>query len=292
MTATPIRVLIADDQALVRSGLALVIGSEPDMQVAGEAADGREALARCRELQPDIALLDIRMPGLDGLEVARRLIRDPADDPIAMLTTFDLDSYLYEALKIGVSGFFLKDDPPEQIIAGIRAVVAGAALLSPSLTQRVVALYVRGPAPDAVATELEQLTAREREVLCLIARGLSNTEIADELVLAETTVKTHIGHIFGKLGLRDRAQAGRTGLREGAHQPRPTHLTHDALPHVCQHRQRPFAPAYRAEPALIPRRRASVGLTRAGTGSVPCPTAGGARPRSGWSRRRCSGSGH
>lgn len=207
MNATPIRVLIADDQALVRSGLALVIGSEPDMQVAGEAADGREALARCRELQPDIALLDIRMPGLDGLEVARRLIRDQPAIHIAMLTTFDLDSYLYEALKIGVSGFFLKDDPPEQITAGIRAVVAGAALLSPSLTQRVVARYVRGPAPDAVATELKQLTARELQVLCLIARGLSNTEIADELLLAETTVKTHIGHIFGKLGLRDRAQA-------------------------------------------------------------------------------------
>ncbi|HEV2059343.1 MAG TPA: response regulator transcription factor [Solirubrobacteraceae bacterium] len=207
MTATAIRVLIADDQALVRSGLALVIGSEPDMQVAGEAADGREALARCRQLQPDIALLDIRMPGLDGLEVARRLIRDQPAIRIAMLTTFDLDSYLYEALKIGVSGFFLKDDPPEQITAGIRAVVVGAALLSPSLTQRVVARYVRGPAPDAVATELEQLTARELQVLCLIARGLNNTEIARELLLAETTVKTHIGHIFGKLGLRDRAQA-------------------------------------------------------------------------------------
>ncbi len=207
MTAAPIRVLIADDQALVRSGLALVLGTEPDMQVAGEAADGREALARCRQLQPDIALLDIRMPGLDGLEVARRLIRDQPAIRIAMLTTFDLDSYLYEALKIGVSGFFLKDDPPEQITAGIRAVVAGAALLSPSLTQRVVSRYVRCPAPDAVATELEQLTARELDVLSLIARGLTNTEIASQLVLAETTVKTHIGHIFGKLGLRDRAQA-------------------------------------------------------------------------------------
>ncbi|MDP8910382.1 MAG: response regulator transcription factor [Chloroflexota bacterium] len=207
MTAAAIRVLIADDQALVRSGLALVIGTEFDMQVAGEAADGREALARCRELQPDIALLDIRMPGLDGLEVARRLIRDQPAIRIAMLTTFDLDSYLYEALKIGVSGFFLKDDPPEQLTAGIRAVVAGAALLSPSLTQRVVARYVRGPAPDSVGSQLTQLTAREVEVLRLIARGLSNSEIANQLVLAETTVKTHVGHIFGKLRLRDRAQA-------------------------------------------------------------------------------------
>ena len=207
MSDEPIRVLIADDQALVRSGLALVIGAEPGMEVAGEAADGREALARCSELQPDVALLDIRMPGLDGLEVARRLIRDHPQIRVAMLTTFDLDSYLYEALRIGVSGFFLKDDPPEQIVAGIRAAVAGAALLAPSLTQRVVARYVRGPAPGSVAPALEELTAREREVLAFIARGLSNSEIAEQLVVGEATVKTHVSHIFRKLDLRDRAQA-------------------------------------------------------------------------------------
>jgi len=207
MSSQPIRVLIADDQALVRSGLALIIGAEPDMEVAGEAADGRETLARCRELQPDIALLDIRMPRLDGLEVARRVLRDQPAIRVAMLTTFDLDSYLYEALKIGVSGFFLKDDPPEQIVAGIRAVIAGVALLAPSLTQRVVASYVRGPPPGASAPVLEELTKREREVLDLLARGLSNAEIAQRLVLGEATVKTHVSAIFGKLGLRDRAQA-------------------------------------------------------------------------------------
>ncbi len=207
MSAAPIRILIADDQALVRSGLALVIDTEPGMQVAGQAADGPEALEHCRRLRPDIALLDIRMPGLDGLEVARRVMRDQPAIRIAMLTTFDLDSYLYEALKIGVSGFFLKDDPPEQIITGIRAIVAGAALLALALTQRVVARYVRGPAPDSVAAQLTQLTAREVEVLRLIARGRSNSEIANQLFLAETTIKTHVGHIFGKLGLRDRAQA-------------------------------------------------------------------------------------
>ncbi|MEY2516408.1 MAG: hypothetical protein QOJ89_3766 [bacterium] len=219
MNAAAIRVLIADDQALMRSGLALVIRGEPGMEVVGEAADGREALARCRELQPDVALLDIRMPGLDGLEVARRLVRDQPAIRVAMLTTFDLDSYLYEALKIGVSGFFLKDDPPEQIIAGIRAAVAGAALLAPSLTQRVVARYVQGPEPGTIAPALQQLTARELEVLALIARGLSNAEIAERLILGETTIKTHIGHIFAKLGLRDRAQAVVFAYEKGLVQP-------------------------------------------------------------------------
>jgi DNA-binding NarL/FixJ family response regulator len=203
----PIRILIADDQALVRSGLALVIEAEADMEVAGEAADGREAIARCREVQPDIALLDIRMPGLDGLEVARRVIAQHPAVRVVMLTTFDLDSYLYEALKIGVSGFLLKDDPPEQIVAAIRAVVAGAELLAPSLTRRVVEAYVRGPAPGSVAPGLAELTVRERDVLGLVARGLSNTEIAERLIVGEATVKTHVGSIFRKLGLRDRTQA-------------------------------------------------------------------------------------
>lgn len=147
------------------------------------------------------------MPGLDGLEVARRLVREHPAIRVAMLTTFDLDSYLYEALRIGVSGFFLKDDPPEQIVAGIRAAIAGAALLAPSLTQRVVAHYVRGPAPGSVAPALEELTARERDVLCLLSRGLSNSEIAERLILGEATVKTHVSNIFRKLDIRDRAQA-------------------------------------------------------------------------------------
>jgi DNA-binding NarL/FixJ family response regulator len=206
MTAR-LRVLIADDQALVRSGLTLVIEAQPDMEVAGEAKDGREALAQCRRLAPDVALLDVRMPGLDGLEVARRLVRDQPATRVVMLTTFDLDSYLYEALKIGVSGFFLKDDPPEQLTAGIRAVVTGAALLAPSLTHRVVESYVRAPPRGVVAPELEELTAREREVLGLIALGLSNGEIAERLVIGEATVKTHVSRVLAKLGLRDRAQA-------------------------------------------------------------------------------------
>jgi DNA-binding NarL/FixJ family response regulator len=202
-----IRILLADDQALVRSGLALVIQAEPDMEVAGEAEDGHNALAQCRAQQPDIALLDVRMPGLDGLEVARTVVRAWPAIRVVMLTTFDLDSYLYEALKIGVSGFFLKADPPEQIVAGIRAVVAGAELLAPALTRRVVEEYVRGPAPGTVAPELAELTDREREVLALLARGLSNTEIASRLIVGEATVKTHVSSVFRKLGLRDRAQA-------------------------------------------------------------------------------------
>jgi DNA-binding NarL/FixJ family response regulator len=216
----PLRVLIADDQALVRSGLRVIIEAQPDMEVAGEAVDGRDALAQCRQLTPDVAVLDVRMPGLDGLEVARRLVRGhPATRVIIMLTTFDLDSYLYEALKIGVSGFFLKDDTPEQLTAGIRAVASGAALLAPSLTKRVVESYVRAPPRGVVAPALEELTAREREVLSLIARGLSNGEIADHLIIGEATVKTHVSRILSKLGLRDRAQAVVSAYENGLVRP-------------------------------------------------------------------------
>jgi DNA-binding NarL/FixJ family response regulator len=170
------------------------------------------------------------MPELDGLEVARRVLRHHARTRVILLTTFDLDSYLYEALKIGVSGFFLKADPPEQLAAGIRSVVAGASLFSPALTRRVVESYVRGPDPGSAPAELDELTPREAEVLTLIAHGLSNTEIADQLVVGEATVKTHVGRIFSKLDLRDRAQAVvlayETGLvRPGASPPRarPNH---------------------------------------------------------------------
>src|SRR5262249_16953915 len=156
----------------------LLVGAQPDMEVVAEADDGPGAIAACREHDPDIVLLDIRMPGIDGLEVARRLIRDEPGMRVVMLTTFDLDSYLYERLRIGVSGFFPKDDPPEQLTAGIRAVVTGSSLFSPALTRRVVESYVRGPAPGADAPELEELTAREREILTLLARGMTNAEIA------------------------------------------------------------------------------------------------------------------
>jgi DNA-binding NarL/FixJ family response regulator len=215
----PLRVFIADDQALVRSGLGLIVEAQPDMELAGEAEDGRDALAQCRRLVPDIAVLDVRMPGLDGLEVARRLVRDQPATRVIMLTTFDLDSYLYEALKIGVSGFFLKDDPPEQLTAGIRAVASGAALLAPSLTTRVVESYVRAPPRGVVAPALAELTPREREVLGLIARGLSNAEIADQLVIGEATVKTHVSRILSKLGLRDRAQAVVSAYETGLVRP-------------------------------------------------------------------------
>jgi DNA-binding NarL/FixJ family response regulator len=177
------------------------------MTVAAEAGDGLEALALCRSEAPDVALLDIRMPKLDGLEVARRLLAQPDPIRIVMLTTFDLESYLYEALKLGVSGFFLKDDPAEQLIAGIRAVVAGASLLAPALTRRIVEAYVRAPAPGAVDERLAPLTPREREVLELVAEGLTNAEIAARLVVGEATVKTHVGSILTKLDLRDRTQA-------------------------------------------------------------------------------------
>jgi DNA-binding NarL/FixJ family response regulator len=202
-----IRVLLADDQALMRHGLRLVLSAQPDISVVAEAADGYEALALCRREAPDVALLDIRMPKLDGLEVARRLLAAPEPVRVVMLTTFDLDSYLYEALELGVSGFFLKDAPPEQLVAGIRAVVAGASLLAPSLTRRVVEAYVSRPAPGTVDDRLAPLTPREREVLALIARGLANAEIAERLVVADATVKTHVGNVLGKLGLRDRTQA-------------------------------------------------------------------------------------
>jgi DNA-binding NarL/FixJ family response regulator len=213
-----IRVLIADDQALMRRGLALVLEAQPDMTVT-EAADGHEALALCRRERPDVALLDIRMPKLDGLEVARRLLTEAQPVRVVMLTTFDLDSYLYEALKLGVSGFFLKDDPPEQLVAGIRAVVAGASLLAPSLTRRVVEAYVQRPAPGAVADELAPLTPREREVLGLLAQGLTNAEIAGRLVLGEATVKSHVGSILTKLRLRDRTQAVIAAYESGLVRP-------------------------------------------------------------------------
>jgi DNA-binding NarL/FixJ family response regulator len=203
----PIRVLIADDQELVRRGLAMVIEAQSDMTVVAEAANGHDAVERCHELPVDLALLDVRMPALDGLEAARMIIREHPKTRVVMLTTFDLDSYLYEALKIGVSGFFLKADPPEQLVAGIRAVVTGAALLAPSLTKRVVETYVRGPAPGSLPPELDPLSEREREVLGLVARGNTNSEIAATLIVGESTIKTHVSSIFSKLGLRDRTQA-------------------------------------------------------------------------------------
>jgi DNA-binding NarL/FixJ family response regulator len=202
-------VLIADDQALVRAGFRLILEAETDLEVVGEAADGYEAVAAAQRLLPDVVLMDVRMPGLDGIEATRRLVDGKCSAKILMLTTFDMDEYVYESLRAGASGFLLKDVPPEQLVTGIRAIASGEALLASSVTRRMIEEFVRRP-PNAARSappELERLTAREREVLVLMARGMSNAELAKEFVVSEATVKTHVAHVLAKLGLRDRVQA-------------------------------------------------------------------------------------
>ena len=201
-----IRVLIADDQSMVRAGFRMLLSDEEDIEVVGEAKDGLEAVAKAGRLDPTVVLMDIRMPELDGLEATRRIIAVNDAARILILTTFGLDEYVYEALKAGASGFVLKDDPPEQLIAAVRTVAEGNALLSPLITRRVIKQFVRIPRP-APPKELNDLTEREQEILRLIAGGLSNAEIGEQLYIGENTVKTHVTHIFQKLGLRDRVQA-------------------------------------------------------------------------------------
>ena len=213
-----IRVLVADDQSMVRAGFRRLLSSEEGIDVVAEAGNGQEAIEKAARFHPTVILMDIRMPELDGLEATRRILAADPAARVLMLTTFDLDEYVYEALTAGASGFVLKDDPAEQLIAAVRTVAAGDALLSPAVTKRVIKQFVRVPRPEP-PRELHELTAREREILRLIAGGLSNAEIGAQLYISETTVKTHVTHIFQKLGLRDRVQAVvlayQTGLFEG-----------------------------------------------------------------------------
>jgi DNA-binding NarL/FixJ family response regulator len=201
-----IRVLVADDQSMVRAGFRMLLAGEEDIEVVAEASNGLEAVDKAARFDPAVILMDIRMPELDGLQATRRIIAADGDARILVLTTFDLDEYVYEALRAGASGFVLKDDSPEQLIGAIRTVAGGDALLSPTITKRVIQKFARMPRP-APPKELDQLSEREREVFRLMARGLSNGEIASELYISETTVKTHVTHILQKLNLRDRVQA-------------------------------------------------------------------------------------
>jgi DNA-binding NarL/FixJ family response regulator len=214
------RVLIADDQELVRTGLRMIVDAEDDLAVAGEAVDGVEAVELARELEPDVVLMDIRMPRMDGLEATRRLLADAGDRPlrVLVLTTFDRNEYVYDTLCAGASGFLLKDMPSAQLVAGIRAVARGEALLAPDITRRLIEEFTRdrhAPPPRG----FDELTPRELEVFRLVARGLSNAEIASELIVGEATVKTHVAHVLSKLGLRDRVQAVVVAYETGVVRP-------------------------------------------------------------------------
>jgi DNA-binding NarL/FixJ family response regulator len=215
-----IRVLIADDQPLVRDGLAAIIGADPELEVVGEATNGRQAVRLVQQLQPDVVLMDVRMPELDGIEATRAIVRGAsASVRILVLTTYDVDAYVYEALRAGASGFLLKDAPRHQLLSGIRAVAAGDTLLAPAVTRRLVEQHLRRPAATETDAILAELTQREREILELVGRGLSNAEIAERLTLGESTVKTHVGRVFSKLSLRDRAQAVVLSYESGLIEP-------------------------------------------------------------------------
>jgi DNA-binding NarL/FixJ family response regulator len=204
-----IRVLVVDDQQLVRTGFRMILSAQEDLEVVGDAASGAEALVLTEERHPDVILMDIRMPGMDGLEATRRILADHPDGEvkIVILTTFDLDEYVYAALVLGATGFLLKDVPPDQLVAGVRMAHAGDALLAPSVTQRLIAEFTRRTSPSPRHLEIGRLSPREREVLRLVASGLSNSEVAEELVVGQSTVKTHVARVLDKLGVRDRVQA-------------------------------------------------------------------------------------
>jgi DNA-binding NarL/FixJ family response regulator len=214
-----IRVLIADDQELVRTGFRVILNAEPDLDVVGEAGDGRAAIDAVESLGPDVVLMDIRMPNLDGIEATRRIAARRTAPRILILTTFDLDEYVYEALRAGASGFLLKDAGADELIHAVRVVAAGEALLAPSITRRLIEDYARRPPQAEQPAALADLTPRELEVLRFLARGLSNADIAGELVLGDATVKTHVARIFAKLDLHDRAQAVVLAYESGLVQP-------------------------------------------------------------------------
>jgi DNA-binding NarL/FixJ family response regulator len=231
----PIRVLIADDQALVRGSFHVLVDTTPGLTTVGEAGTGAEAVALARTTRPDVILMDIRMPEMDGIEATRRICSMPAPGPrVLVLTTFDLDEYVYAALRAGASGFLLKDAPPADLLAGIRVVAAGEGLLAPAVTRRLIAEFARRTPPARpLAGGLDKVTGREREVLTLIARGLSNPEIAEHLHLSPATVKTHIGHLLAKLDARDRAQLVIVAYESGVVTPASRKEENEA-----KHRQR------------------------------------------------------
>ena len=213
-----IRVLIADDQSLVRTGFRLILGGEPGIEVVGEACDGAEAIALAGALAPDVVLMDVRMPDVDGIEATRRVVVDETSPRVLVLTTFDLDDIVYDALRAGASGFLLKDAPEERLLAAIQVVAEGGSLFAPSVTRRLIEEFSRR-APPKAPQALEVLTARELEVLRLLAQGLSNAEIAERLVVSDHTVKTHVARILQKLGLRDRTQAVVLAYESGVVRP-------------------------------------------------------------------------
>jgi DNA-binding NarL/FixJ family response regulator len=214
-----VRVLIADDQALVRAGFRRLLELEDGIDVVGEAGDGLEAIEQATLWSPDVVLMDIRMPKLDGIAATRRLADGPKGPRVLILTTFDLDEYVFDALKAGASGFLLKDSPPDQLVAAVEVVAGGEALLSPGVTRRLIEEFARRPTPRGLPPEFEELTGRELEVLRLLAAGLTNAEIARRLVLGESTVKTHVGNVLTKLRLRDRVQAVVLAYESGLVQP-------------------------------------------------------------------------
>lgn len=214
-----IRILLVDDQAMVRSGLRMILESEDDLVVVAEAADGAQAVRVARAERPDVILMDVRMPEIDGLEATRQITEQTPESRVIVLTTFDLDDYVYGALRAGASGFLLKDAPADDLIAAIRVVDRGDALLAPSVTRRLISEFAERPDRGAPVSGLDDLTDRETEVLRLLATGRSNAEIADELYVSETTVKTHVSHVLTKLGLRDRVQAVVAAYESGLVRP-------------------------------------------------------------------------